>query len=70
MDWLKAILAFFGIVQKAEEMVHDHNERVAGANRVIAADNAASARVNENVAQAAVDTTDAVALERLRDGAA
>jgi hypothetical protein len=53
---------------KVADAVHDNNERTAGADHVHAEDNAASAKVNENVANAAVSATDAGALDRLRKG--
>lgn len=84
MSWLAKLWSMFfgggGIVSAVDDglkladdvthEVHDHNERVAGETKIIATDNAASAKVNENVAKAAVDTSDAVALDKLRDGTA
>lgn len=55
-------------VQKGEDLVHDHNENVAGQDKIIAENNAEAARVSANVAKTAVATTDAVALDQLRDG--
>lgn len=63
-----AIGAVFGTAQKAEELVERHNDNVAGQNKIVAADSAASAQVNANVAKAAVDTTDAAVADKLRDG--
>lgn len=50
--------------------LQQHHDEVNGQNKIIASDNAESAKVNENVAKATVDTTDAVALDRLLDGRA
>lgn len=66
----KALAALFGFGEKVTEEIHDHNQRVAGENKVIAQDNADAAKVSANVAKAAVDTTDDVALNSLRDGTA
>ncbi len=50
--------------------VHDHNQNVAGQDHVTATDNAEKAKVNEQVAQAAVDATDGRALSELQHGGA
>lgn len=63
-----AVTAVAKVVGQAMGLVHDHNVDVGGQNKIIAADNAATARVNEDVAQAAVDTTDRVVADRLRNG--
>lgn len=66
--WAAAVKAAFGFGEKVADMVDRGNERTAGRNEVKAETNAQSAEVNANVAKATVDTTDAVALELLRDG--
>jgi hypothetical protein len=53
---------------KITDEVHDKNERTAGADHVHAEDNAASAKVNANVAQAAIATDDRAVLDGLRKG--
>jgi hypothetical protein len=65
---LKAFATLCGFGEKVTAEIHDHNQRVAGEDGVIAQDNAASAKVNEDVAKAAVSATDAGALDRLRNG--
>lgn len=56
------------VIAKAENLVHDHNQNVAGQDRVTATDNAEKAKVNAQVAQAAVDATDSRALSELQRG--
>lgn len=74
MGWLPAALGFGSKVAEAvtegEDLAKLHNATVAGEDKVIAVDNAASAQVNADVAKAAVDTTDSAALNSLRDGRA
>jgi hypothetical protein len=50
--------------------LQQHHDELSGVNKERAATNAAKAEGNANVAQAAVDTTNVVALGKLRDGAA
>jgi hypothetical protein len=81
LDWIRGLFSGGGgiisavddglkVVSKGEDLVHDHNVDVAGQAKIIAADNAASAKVDTNVAKAAVSTTDDVALGKLLDGSA
>lgn len=56
------------VIAKAEDLAHDHNQNVAGQDHVTATDNAEKAKVNEQVAQAAVDATDSHALSELQRG--
>lgn len=48
--------------------LQQHHDEVNGQNKVIAADNAQAAKVNENVAKAAVSNSDTAALGELLDG--
>ncbi len=50
--------------------VHDHNQNVAGQDKIIATDNAASAKAQKNASQAMVNTTHDSALKQLSDGSA
>lgn len=68
MPWLalignafKALAAALGLIDKA-------NERTAGVNQERATENAATAKVNEDVAKAAVASDPSSILEQLRSG--
>ncbi len=50
--------------------LQQHHDEINGVNRERASENAAAAKVNENVAKVAVSTDDAAALELLRKGSA
>lgn len=72
MGWLLTTLGLIkgalGLGEKVVAEVHDSNQRTAGANAVIAKDNAKAAEVSHDVAQAIVDTTDRSTSDDLRRG--
>ncbi len=65
---LKAFAALCGFGEKALAESHDAKQRKAGADAVNAEGNAESARVNENVAKAAVGSSDRTIVDSLRRG--
>lgn len=65
--FFKTISAALGFGEAVVERKNRQDDRKAGADAVRAGDNAEAARVNENVADAALDT-DADISKRLRDG--
>ena len=67
-SWLSIISGAFSAIGRALGLIHDANERTAGANQVIAKDNAINAEAEHDASQAVVDTTRASALEQLREG--
>lgn len=66
--WAGAVKAVFGFGDDVTKEVHDANQRTAGRNEVKADDSAASAKVNSDVAKAAVDTDGAAVADSLRKG--
>ncbi len=67
---LTAVAKFLGVADKVAAMIQAHQQEVAGQNKLLAKQNAESAEVNLHVAQAAVATTDDVAVGLLHDGRA
>lgn len=65
---LGALQAFFGFGEKVVVEVHDHNQRVAGANTVIAADNKESADANAKVLKVANNCDTAAVDDSLQRG--
>lgn len=68
--YLSIVAGVLKLLNWATSAIQQHHDEVSGQNKIIAADNAATSKVNGDVAKAAVLTTDDVALDRLRDGTA
>lgn len=66
--YLAIVRGVIGILNWASQALQQHHDEMNGVTRERATENAASAKVNENVAKAAVDTTDSAALDILRRG--
>jgi hypothetical protein len=67
---LTAAAKFLGVADKVAAMIQASQQKAAGKNELLATQNAESAKVNEDVAKAAVSTTDDAAVELLRRGGA
>lgn len=65
---LKTLSAALGFGEKVVAAKHDEKQREAGRNEIIAGQNAETAKVNEDVAKAAVNSSDRVIIDSLRRG--